>query len=58
MSPELRVRLMALAVSLELQMALLADAESHALGAEAEGLLRARWRLTQIQGWIARVAKP
>jgi len=54
MSDELKRRVNGIACCLEPLLMMMAAAETHALpGPTLDGLLRARLRLTQIQGWLS-----
>lgn len=54
MTPELHRRLLTLGHAIDPLLQLASDAESHAMpGATKDGLLKARYKLTQIQSWLA-----
>lgn len=59
MSPELHRRLLTLGHAIDPLLQLAVDAESHALpGVTKEGLLKLRFRLTQMQSWLAAQVHP
>ncbi len=54
MTPELHRRILTVGHAIDLLLQLAADAETHALpGKTKDGLVKIRYRMTQIQAWLA-----